>query len=146
MYCNYVMKSKNKRTIDLIKICQAQQNRIMHILQQYHNTLTTIYTLNEFWKNVFSSITYVFVPFCLICLEQLMYEQLSPILFFGMLSTIISVASLLVTLNLITANIFEEVLAVRKVIFKLIISLKDNSSLKTKLKVIIKLFKNIHLF
>ena len=131
------MRSLNQYVKTLIKSKVISQKIAANVLDKYHKNLNTISILNVFWGKVYSIIIYTFIPFGLICLQQILFEKLSHMLFIAMFITFLSTTLFLFSLNLMAAHIFKEVQRIQTFSFSLLNSLKQKSNAKLKLKVMI---------
>ena len=131
-YSIFRMKSLNGHTLSLIKCSKISKNRILNTLSFYNNTLTTICNLNEFWKKVYSTFIYSFLPICLLDLNQMLFQEFSTVLFLSMVAIFMSLIIFTLFLNLMSAQIFKEVLKIEKILFTLLKDIQIGHKIETQ--------------
>ena len=135
-YSIFRMKSLNNYTLSLIDMKKISKNKILSALFIYNNTLITISKLNKFWKKVYSTFIYSFLPICLLLLNQLLFETMDPLIFIAMSVVCLSLVIFTLCLNLMSAHIYKEVLKIEKILFTLLKTYKLDTKLKLKVIII----------
>jgi len=131
-YCKIRMKSINKNTEKLIKNTFIPYSSINELLRNYDNMFKTIINYNKMWKKIFFILVYSFIPFNLVLLHELLFEELPKQTMIAILFTIIYSLLILFSCNLTTASVLKQVLKSEKLIFKLLIKLGPVVNVKRK--------------
>ena len=137
IYCIFLIKSINQHSTAHFTKMFTSEKMAFYALNKYHKNMNAIFTLNKFWKKIYSNLIYAFIPFNLICLQQIIFEKINQMLFIALLFTFLSTTLFLFSLNLMSAHIFKEVQRTLTILISLFNGLKQKSNPKVKLKVMI---------
>ena len=140
-YSLFLMQSLNDYAKSLINSNRMTKNKILNLLSIYNNALITISNLNQFWRKVFSTFIYSYLPICLLILNQILFETINPIMLLSLFSIFLSLMTFTLSLNLMAAHVFKQVLKINKTLFTLLKTHKLDS--KSELKVILIQLKDI---
>jgi len=132
-YCRLRLKSLNQ---NMLKKYEFSSSRLLNdILDEQNAIINEIISHNKFWKKYYFAMNYALIPFNLMVLQQIFFENLP-------LHSLISLSSLAVgylisflVLNLVTASVNREVSKSYKNLYKLYILIVSLRFTNVKIKV-----------
>jgi len=95
----------------------------------------TIIYYNKFWRKILELIILSLIPFALIYLHQLFFEDLPELAAISTATVVSFTLFFLWITNAITASVHKEALKSHKLFNKLFLKLGNNKSIKRKIKV-----------
>jgi len=135
-YCKLSMESINISTESLTNKALLSFKSIDKLLKNHNDMCFSVSIYNKFWRNIYRIIIFGLIPFNLIYLHQLLFEEISVqtlvvILFSSILCTIF-----IFLCNTMTASVSSEFANNYKLMLKLFIKFGTIINMKRKIKVI----------
>jgi hypothetical protein len=108
---------------------------IIEILEKHNSIINAIESYNKFWKIYYFAITYTLIPFNLMLLQQILFEDLNIFNYLSYSSISIGCLGLHSILNLIAASVYKESAKSHKCLYEFYLNSKSLINIKHKIKV-----------
>jgi len=132
------MQSINNKLNKIIEEKFIFKSTIDNLLEDHIQMCNTIIYYNKFWNKILQLIILSLIPFNLICLHQIFFEELPKQTIISASTVLLFTLFYLLLLSTITASVHKEVLKSYKLFNKLFIKLRKNGIIRIKIKVSIK--------
>ena len=119
---------------NLLKDKRIKSKSIYKFIKEHNNVCHKIYIHNKFWKNYYLALNYTLIPFNLMFLHQISFENLNIFAYIVAVISFISQFSFHLMFNLMTASINNEAKKSYKILIK-ILQKFNNIQILQKLKV-----------
>jgi len=134
-YCKMRMQSINNKLKKIFGKIIISKSSIDNLLEDHNQMCNTIIIYNKFWNKILQLIILSMIPFNLIYLHQIFFEDLPKQTIFATSTVLLFTSFFLLTMNTITAVVHKEVLKSYKLFNKILIKLGNSKSIKRKIKV-----------
>ena len=119
-YCKYRFKSYNSTAIDIMKESFITSKKFSILIKEHNSVCYDIFINNKFWKKYYFAINYTLIPFSLLCLHQLLFENLNLLAFLIIFIAFLCQFCFHLIFNLMTASINNEAKKSYKILIKIL--------------------------
>ena len=136
-YCKLRIMLFNNRVKDILSANDLIVNyKILDAILKEHNSICeTIHNYNKFWKKYYFAIVFTLIPFTLLDLQLILFENVFPILVVALVLIFITLSLTLLALNRLISSVFVEILKSYNILYEINIKVGKYLNIKRKLKV-----------